>query len=95
MTGLVRCTMQIINPHERRRGNDQTVIARTVLGNDILHSQSYWRRVYRTCGHAEDQYGKHREVSRRPTLGQIRMVEAAIRCDVACREAVQAWRNNA
>lgn len=25
-------------------------------------------------------------------LAQLRMVESAIRCDVACREALQAWR---
>lgn len=27
-----------------------------------------------------------------PVLGQLRMIEAAIRCDLACRDAVAAWR---
>lgn len=33
-----------------------------------------------------------RQRAMRPVLGQLRMIEAAIRCDIACREAVQAWR---
>lgn len=28
----------------------------------------------------------------RPVLGQLRMIEAAIRMDLACRSAVSAWR---
>lgn len=95
MTGLVRCTMQINNPHERRRGMSVTNGGFFMLGSDLLHSQNYWRRVSRNCAHAADQYRHHRAATGRPTLGQLRMIEAAIKCDIACREAVQAWRDNA
>lgn len=37
-------------------------------------------------------YHHAREAAMRPTLRQLRMVEAAIGCGVAAEEAVQAWR---
>jgi hypothetical protein len=40
-------------------------------------------------------YQRAREEAMRPTLRQLRMVEAAIRCDLASRDAVQAWRRAA
>lgn len=40
-------------------------------------------------------YDLYRRQAFAPALAQLRMVEAAIRCDVACREAVQAWRTAA
>lgn len=43
---------------------------------------------YRTKAYAEA-----RERAMRPTLGQLRMIEAAIGCTVACDAAVAAWRN--
>lgn len=89
---LARCSMQITNPHERRRGMPATNGGFFMLGRDLLHSQSYWRRVSRTCAHAADQYRRHRAATGHPTLGQLRMIEAAIRCEVACRDAAQAWR---
>ena len=36
-----------------------------------------------------------RERAMRPVLGQLRMIEAAIGCDLACRAAVSAWRRAA
>ena len=41
------------------------------------------------------QYATARERAMRPVLGQLRMIEAAIGCDLACRGAVQAWRRAA
>lgn len=40
-------------------------------------------------------YGWLRSFDKSPhrPLAQLRMIEAAIKCDIACREAVQAWRN--
>jgi|GEM_PF-6670953 len=40
----------------------------------------------------QNQYLPARQRAMRPVLGQLRMIEAAIRCDLACREAVAAWR---
>lgn len=37
-------------------------------------------------------YQRAREEAMRPTLRQLRMVEAAIGCSVASEAAVQAWR---
>lgn len=37
-------------------------------------------------------YDRAKSRAMRPVLGQLRMIEAAIRCDVACREAVAAMR---
>lgn len=63
------------------------------LRGDLLRSMAYWRSVRRSCQHAAEQYARHRELVRRPVLGQLRMIEAAIRCDLAAREALTAWRN--
>lgn len=92
---ISRCSMQLTNPHERRRGAPKSNLGPIVYGTDLLHSTAYWRRVRRTCPHASAQYAKHREAARVPTLGQLRMIEAAIGCDVACRDAVRAWRGAA
>ena len=40
----------------------------------------------------DPQYATARERAMRPVLGQLRMIEAAIGCDLACRGAVAAWR---
>lgn len=37
-------------------------------------------------------YKTKRAFAYRPVLGQLRMIESAIRCDLACRDAVMAWR---
>lgn len=87
MTTLCRVNSHLLNKHERRRGQGPIVYR-----GDLLDSQGYWRSVRATCAHACRQYQAHREASRRPVLGQLRMIEAAIRCDVACRDAVAAWR---
>ena len=38
------------------------------------------------------RYAMARQTAMRPVLGQLRMIEAAIGCDLACRAAVSAWR---
>lgn len=40
-------------------------------------------------------YSYQRRRATAPVLGQLRMIEAAIGCDLACRDAVQAWRKSA
>lgn len=40
-------------------------------------------------------YDLYRSRAFAPVLGQLRMIEAAIGCYLACRRAVQAWRNAA
>ena len=45
--------------------------------------------------HRVNTYVAARDRAMRPTIGQLRMIEAAIGCDVACRAAVQAWRGAA
>lgn len=37
-------------------------------------------------------YARAREEAMRPTLRQLRMIEAAIGCSVAAEDAVQSWR---
>ena len=90
MSAICRVNAHLLNEHERRRG--QGVIA---YRGDLLDSQKYWRSVRRTCAHAAGQYASHREASRRPVLGQLRMIEAAIRCDVMCRELVETMNGRA
>jgi len=75
--------------HERRREHGNRWL---VLDRDPLRSMAYWRRARRSSAHAAAQYAGHRELVRRPVLGQLRMIEAAIRCDLAAREALNAWR---
>ena len=41
------------------------------------------------------RYAMAKESAMRPVLGQLRMIEAAIGCDLACRAAVSAWRRAA
>ena len=41
------------------------------------------------------RYAVARDRAMRPVLGQLRMIEAAIGCDLACRGAVTAWRRAA
>lgn len=71
--------------------------ARPYRDSDPLTSLPYHRARFirqRAAGHELrlTEYGWLLQLAMRPTIGQLRMVEAAIRCDVACREAVQAWR---
>lgn len=76
------------------------------MSADILDRLPYWRKRYANELRVRRQYGmatfdgtsEYEFMKRRPfrrVLGQLRMVEAAIRCDVACREAVQAFRRAA
>lgn len=71
--------------------------------SDVLERLGYWRKRYAQELRTRRQYGmatfdgcsEYEFMKRhpfRPVLAQLRMVEAAIRCDVMCREAVQAWR---
>lgn len=52
-------------------------------------------RRYRLRGAAMDSavYRLERQRMFRPALRQLRMIESAIRCDVACRDALNAWRD--
>lgn len=86
---IVRCTAQVIDPHEKRRG-DHPRMPR--LDGDILRGLRYWRWCCRTGAHAAKQYVAHCEIAYRPALAQLRMAEAAIRMSVACDDALAAWR---
>lgn len=87
---LIRVNIQLLNPHERRREHGHR---RMVVDGDMLRSMGFWRSVRRTGQKAAAQYLAHRELVKRRTLGQLRMVEAAIRCDIAAREELTEWRN--
>ena len=50
------------------------------------------RRAFERKHTFAPQYATARERAMRPVLGQLRMIEAAIGCDLACRAAVSAWR---
>ena len=50
------------------------------------------RRAFERKHTFAPQYAMARQSAMRPVLGQLRMIEAAIGCDLACRSAVQAWR---
>lgn len=43
-------------------------------------------------GYRRAFYPRDKARAMRPVLGQLRMIESAIRCDLACRDAVAAWR---
>ena len=47
--------------------------------------------IYPRRGHWSTTQKRIRSLQGRP-LARLRMIEAAIRCDVACRDAVQAWK---
>lgn len=59
---------------------------------DVLLAVARFRRAPRWSASHHYHYMPTRERAMRPVLGQLRMIEAAIRCDVACRGAVTAWR---
>jgi hypothetical protein len=64
---------------------------------DTLERLPYFRLLFlrqREAGHelAFTEYGRLLQLIRRPTLARLRMVEAAIRCDVTCRDGVAAMR---
>lgn len=89
---LVRVTSQLLNRHERRRWHIGNL---PPVDGDILRSLAHWRRA-RGCEHGLHQYVAHRAVALGGyPLSRLRMIEAAIRCDVTCREAVQAFRRAA
>ena len=50
------------------------------------------RRAFERKHTFAPQYATALERAMRPVLGQLRMIEAAIGCDLACRSAVAAWR---
>ena len=53
------------------------------------------RRAFERKHTFAPQYAMAKESAMRPVLGQLRMIEAAIGCDLACRAAVSAWRRAA
>jgi hypothetical protein len=64
---------------------------------DALEALPYHRANFiqqRAAGHElqATEYGTVLRRAMRPTIGRLRMVEAAIRCDVACRDAVAGMR---
>ena len=50
------------------------------------------RRAFERKHSFAPRYAMAKESAMRPVLGQLRMIEAAIGCDLACRAAVSAWR---
>lgn len=63
-----------------------------ILSRDDFNARQ--RRFY--LGHeARPRYDMVRRRAMRPTLGQLRMIEAAIGCDLAGRAALQAWQRAA
>ena len=50
------------------------------------------RRAFERKHTFAPRYAMARQSAMRPVLGQLRMIEAAIGCDLACRGAVAAWR---
>lgn len=90
MDRLVRYNVQLGNRHEYRRGAHRT---RPVYCNDLLRSMKVWRSTIRTGDHSRRQYELHRKAALQGyPLAQLRMIESAINCDLACRDALQAWR---
>lgn len=88
---IIQCTMEL-DQVERRRGQS----SRMVMGGDILHSIHYWRRVRKAvAGHTDAQYRSQRQSAMRPVLGQLRMIESAIKCDLMCRNLVATMRGEA
>lgn len=63
MTAICRVNTQIINRHERRRGDHRNLPR---LDPDILRSMSYWRRYRNTGPHAAEQYRQHRAIAMKP-----------------------------
>ena len=59
---------------------------------DVLIGLATMRKAPTWSAAHQNQYLPARRAAMRPVLGQLRMIESAIRCDLACREAVQAWR---
>lgn len=59
---------------------------------DVLAYLAKARKSPRWSAYHQNQYLPARRSAMRPVLGQLRMIEAAIRCDVQCREAVQAFQ---
>ena len=53
------------------------------------------RRAFERKHTFDPRYAMVKESAMRPVLGQLRMIEAAIGCDMACRGAVDAWRRAA
>ena len=53
------------------------------------------RRAFERKHTFAPRYAMAKESAMRPVLGQLRMIEAAIGCDLACRAAVSAWRRAA
>lgn len=53
------------------------------------------RRAFERQRTFAPRYAMARQSAMRPVLGQLRMIEAAIGCDLACRAAVTAWRRAA
>ena len=53
------------------------------------------RRAFERNHTFAPRYAMAKESAMRPVLGQLRMIEAAIGCDLACRAAVTAWRRAA
>jgi hypothetical protein len=89
MTILARVNQQLLNPHERRRRH-RVCGGLLPLCGDILRSMAYWRSSRRS---RPEQYQIHRSVATQGyPLARLRMVEAAIRCDLAARDAVEVWR---
>lgn len=91
-------TVTRLDPHAKNSKRARTIDSR---GPDPLEEMKQWRGEDHPSlpasfqDHRDKAYADARRRAMQPTLGQLRMIEAAIGCDVACREAVQAWRDNA
>lgn len=84
---MVRCTTQL-------RGNERRRLHKMPMEYDvdILRSMGYWRGAKSKVGHAASQYAAHRAYAMQPVLGQLAMIESAIKCDVMCRRLVATMR---
>ena len=76
--------------------NWRTATIAEIKANPMAYHRSRYmeqRRQYPELTKLElTEYGFMRKCRARRTLARLRMVEAAIACDLACRDAVQAWR---
>jgi hypothetical protein len=60
---ICRVTVQLIDPHQKRRGDHPR---QPRCDGDILRSLAYWRQVRRASPHCDQQYRMHRGEAMRP-----------------------------
>lgn len=89
-------TVTRLDPHAKNSKRARTIDSR---GPDPLEEMKQWRGEDHPSlpesfqAHREKAYADARRRAMQPTLGQLRMIEAAIGCSVKSDQAVQAWRD--